>query len=742
MVQGSPPDASATIAGSLCRFCHAQCAAHVEVVDGRVRGLRGIPDNEAYHGFTCTKGRELPAFHTSPHRLLRSLARGPDGSHRPLASGEAMDAIGDRLRVILDEHGPRSVAIYIGTHGYNNLLTAQTALAFMDAIESPMVFTSVTIDQPGKAISTALHGTWLAGAPSLEQSDVWLATGTNPLHSMLGPVNPGRAFRLARERGLGLVVIDPRRTEFARRADVHLQARPGEDPTVLAGLLRVIFSEGLQDDEFLSANVRGQENLREIVEAFTPQYVERRADVPASQLERAARIYAAGRRGVAVVGTGPNMSGRGNLTEYLTKALMTVCGHWLREGDAVANPGVLINWPPRKAQAVEPSPAWGFGEKLRVRGLGNTAAGLPTAAAADEILLEGEGQVRALLNLGGNPLVAWPDQKKTHDALGRLDLLVSIDPVLSATARVSDYVIAPTLSFETAGCSALSELLGGYVGWGYSMPYGHWAPKLVDPPAGSDVIDDWTLFHGLARRLGHALRVKPITHLDPTLQEEHAVTLDGDEPPTSEELWEMLLRGSPVPLAEVKPCTEGHVFARDKTVDAKDAGWAGRLDVGSAPMIAELHEVGGEPIASPEDSEFAFRLISRRLPHVHNSSWHLHEPLRRKHPSNPAFMHPDDLERLGVTSGSIVEISSAAATIQGVVEAAPDLRRGLVSMPHCWGGVPGEDDDVRVHGGNTSRLSSTDRDFDRYSGIPRMSTIPVNVRPATPEPGQGTENEP
>lgn len=740
MVQGSAPSGVATTAGSLCRFCHAQCAAHVEIVDGRVVSLRGIPDNEAYHGFTCTKGRELPAFHVSPHRLLQSQARGPDGTHRPIASGDALDAIAGRLRTLIDEHGPRSVAIYIGTHGYNNLLTAQTALAFMDAIESPMVFTSVTIDQPGKAISTALHGTWLAGPASLEQSDVWLATGTNPLHSMLGPVNPGRAFRVARERGLGLVVIDPRRTEFARRADVHLQARPGEDPTVLGGLLHVIFRDGLQDDEFLASNVRGLDDLRAAVASFTPQYVERRADVPAPDLERAARIYAAGRRGVAVVGTGPNMSGRGNLTEYLSKALMTVCGHWLREGEAVANPGVLINWPPRKAQAVEPSPAWGFGEKLRVRGLGNTAAGLPTAAAAEEMLLEGEGRVRALLNLGGNPLVAWPDQKKTQEALGRLDLLVSIDPVLSATARVSDYVIAPTLSFETAGCSALSELLGGYVGWGYSLPYGHWAPKLVDPPPGSDVVDDWTVFHGLARRLERGLRVKPITYLDPAQQEEHAVTLD-DEAPTSEELWEMLLRGSPVPLADVKPCTEGHVFARDEAVGGKDAGWAGRLDVGSAPMIAEMHEVRGEPVAAPEDSGFAFRLISRRLPNVHNSSWHVHEPLRRRHPSNPAFMHPDDLATLGVVSGEIVEISSASATIRGIVEAAPDLRRGLVSMPHCWGGLPGEDDDVRAHGGNTSRLARTDRDFDRYTGIPRMSTIPVNVRPAVADARQSAETE-
>lgn len=714
---------------SLCRFCHAQCPVHVEVADGRATSLRGIPDNEVYRGFTCSKGREHPELHASPQRLLRSRARASDGTHRDVPVEHAMDEMAARLADLLDRHGPRSVATYIGTHGYNNLLTAHAAMAFMEAIGSPMLFTSVTIDQPGKAISSALHGTWLAGPPSIEQADAWLATGTNPMHSMLGPVNPGRAFGDAKARGMRLVVVDPRRSEFARRADVHLQARPGEDPAVLAGLVRVILSEGLQDDGFVSGNARGLDELRAAVEPFTPEAVARRADVGTGDLVRAARLYAAARRGVAVVGTGPNMSGRGNLTEYLSKVLMTICGHWLGPGDTIPNPGVLIHWPPRKAQAVGPSPAWGFGERLRVRGLGDTAAGLPTAAAADEMLLEGEGRVRALLNLGGNPLVAWPDQRKTHEALAKLDLLVSIDPVMSATARVSDYVVAPTLFLETCGSSALSELLGAYVGWGYSRPYGQWAPKVVDPPDGSEVIDDWKLFHGLARRLGRPLRIRPVSFLDPALQAERAIELDPNDPPSTEELWEIVLRDSPVSLDEIKRHPEGHVFARDERVEAKDPGHADRLEIASAPMMDELRAVAREIRADPAEG-FAFRLISRRLPDAHNSSWRSHVRAGRPPRTNPAFLHPADLAELGIEAGTLVEISSERAAITAVAAPAPELRRGVVSMSHCFGRAPGEDEDPRVDGGNTSRLASTDRDYDPYTGIPRMSTVPVNVRAA------------
>ncbi len=693
-------------------------------------GLRGAAGNDVYHGFTCSKGRALPAYHASPERLRHSQVRAPGGEHRNVPVAAALDDIARRLSVLLDRHGPRSVALYIGTHGYNNLLTSQTAMAFMEAIGSPMTFTSVTIDQPGKAISSALHGTWLAGPPSIEQADVWLATGTNPMHSMLGPVNPGRAFGRARARGMKLIVVDPRRTELARRADVHLQARPGEDPAVLAGLLRVIFSEGLEDGLFLAENADGVDELRAAVEPFTPDSVSRRAGVAAADLVTAARLYGGARRGVAVVGTGPNMSGRGNLTEYLSKVLMSVCGHWLGQGDRVPNPGVLIQWPPRRAQAVGPTPAWGFGERLRVRGLGDTAAGLPTAAAADEMLLDGEGRVRALLNLGGNPLLAWPDQTKTAEALRRLDLLVSIDPVLSATGRLSDYVLAPTMFFEAAGCSALSELLGAYVGWGYAQPYGQWAPALVDPPAGADVVDDWKLLHGIASRMGLTLRVKPISTLDPTLQAERAVEIPPSVSLDSEELWAALLRDSPVPLDEVKRYPEGHVFAREEIVLAREEGHEGRLDVGNLAMMDELAAVAAEPGGAPGDAAHPFRLISRRLPHVHNSSWHAHEYRHRGALHNPAYMNPGDLEALGLASGDLVEIVSARAIIRGVVEAESDLRRGVVSMPHCFGGPGGRNDDAVV-GANTSRLVRSDVDYDPHTGIPRMSSIPVSVRPVT-----------
>lgn len=713
---------------SICRFCHAQCGVWVDVENGAPTALRGDKSNPVSHGYACLKGRELPTYHTTDERLRHSLRRDEQGELQPISSETAVTEIAERIQALRDRYGPRSVAIYIGTHGYNNLATAALALAWMEAIESPMVFTSVTIDQPGKAVTSGLHGVWMAGCTYMDAADSWMIIGANPIVSMLGPVNPAYQINRARKRGMKLVVLDPRRTEVARLADVHLQLRPGTDPIVLAGMLRIILTECLHDAAFVDTHACHFDQLVTTVEAFTPQFVAERAGVAEEDLVKAARLYAQGDRGVATAGTGPNMSGHGNLTEYLAQVLMTVCGHWLQAGDPVPNPGVLIKRLEPRAQALAASPAWGFGEQLRIRNLTDTLAGLPTAALADEILLEGEGQIRALINIGGNPLMAWPDQLKTQAALEKLDLLVSIDPAMSGTSIMSDYVIAPTLTFEADSNTALQEFLASIPSWGYSQPYAQYAPAICEPPPGSDVIDDWKLFYRLGQQMGLALKPKPVSlMMIPPEADAAAIELDMENELSTGELWDRLLEGSPIPYETVKQHREGRLIdLPDARVKPMEEGWTGRLDVGNHVMLGQL-EILGKSTPHDDYPDYAFRLVSRRLADIHNSCWHRNTTLTRRYTYNPAFMHPADLDELGLKSGDVVEITSPRASILGVAEAASDLRRGVISMAHCWGGVPGSPEDPHIDGGNTGRLTATDRDFDPHTGIPRMSAIPVNV---------------
>ena len=724
------PDRTAT---SYCRFCHSCCPILVDVEDGAPTKVRGDPDNELYHGYSCIKGRALPEQHTHPDRLLRSLKRRPDGSFEPIGSSQAMDEIAARLQSILEAHGPLAIANYGGTYGQVHPATAPMQIGFMNAIGSPRRFTSMTIDQPGKAIAKGLLGIWMAPPQGFDDADVGLLIGANPLVAISGGLpnaNPRRWLHHARRRGFRLVVIDPRRTETASQADLHLQVRPGHDVALVAALLRTVLSEGLHDRDFVDQETVGCDALAAAVAPFTPELVGERADVPADEIRQAARLFAAGPRGVATAGTGPNMSSAaGTLLEYLILCLNTVCGRWLKAGEQVWNPGTLVEAFPAMAMAFPPVEAYGFGEPLRVRGLADSLAGPSTAAVADEILLEGPGQIRALLSVGGNPVAAWPDQRRVVEALDRLELLVQVDPWLSATAKRADYVIAPKLSLEMPAMTSLFDMLPAYApGFGWNKPYAQYTPAVVDPPAGADVIAEWELFFGLAQRLGLDLQLRPIDMNGPTGT---AHPLAMDRVPDDEEIFELLTRNARVPLAEVKRHPHGAVFPADVEVAPKEPGWEGRLDLGNAQMLTDLGSYvdrSSGDMASWATDAFPFRLVSRRMHTRYNSGGHGLEALETREPTNPAFMHPEDCTALGVAAGDIVEVASARAAILAVVQPDETLRPGLVSMSHAWGDAPDHDGDVRVQGAATARLSDVDDGYDPYSGQPVMSNIPVAVR--------------
>ena len=408
------------------------------------------------------------------------------------------------------------MAVYLGTNGLPYPASALMANAFIRAIESPMFFTANTIDQPGKQIALAAHGHWLGGDVSFDTADSWLLVGTNPVVSKAIGIpgqNPAQHLKAAVARGMKLIVVDPRRSQTAARAAIHIQPRPGEDVSILAAFINLIITEGLCDTEFLAENVDGFDTLAAAVSPFTPDYAAERADVPVEQIIDAARLFAThGTRGGMVnAGTGPNMGRDGSLLEYLCMCLTTVCGRWARAGEKVLRPNTLLPAFTAKAQAHAPYEGWGYGERLRVRGLTDTVAGMPTAALADEILLEGEGQVRALICVGGNPMAAWPDQRKTEQALESLELLVTLDTEMSGTSRMADYVIAPLMQMETPAMTAGSELIKYYTsGTGIPAPYAQYAPRLIDPPEGSDLTEEWQFFLGSGQADGPGTVVRQL----------------------------------------------------------------------------------------------------------------------------------------------------------------------------------------------------------------------------------------
>lgn len=701
---------------TFCRFCHANCAMLADVEDGKVLSVRGDPDDPEYGGYTCIKGRQLPDSHNTEHRLTMSLVR-RDGEFEPTPMPQALAHVGSELRRIIDRYGPHAVAIFMGSGGYQNSAAMAASLSLAQAIGTRNFYTSVTLDQPAKVFTTARYGKWMGGTNSFSTADVCFLVGNNPMVSHYSPpggvppFSPSRRIRDRLKQGLKLIVADPRESDVGSLADIYLQVKPGEDPALLAGMLHVIIEEELYDRNFVAAHVDGFDALRDAVAHFPPSVAAERAGIEAEQLIEAARMFGRASKGCAVTGTGPEMAGNGTLTEYLVTCLNTLCARFKQEGEKASIPGVFTPQAPRRAQVGPPAALYGAEgmARSRFRGLGQLGFEMPCNVLADEILTPGEGQVRALISVGGNPEVGFPNQLKMRRALDDLELFVQIDPWMSASAKRADVVLAPKQCLEREDITNLSE-------WWHDTAYARYTEALVKAPG--DVIDEYEMMWHLAKHLGLTLNLA-------------GGPVPMDACPPKEVFLDLMTAGCLVPPSQVrKDSGDGRAVVYEQlhpVVGPPDETERHRFNLTAGAMPEQLvaYSRKGEELA-----DYRFRLISRRSKTRFNSIGHPLPKLREKTTTNPAYIHPDDLAGLSIKDGDIIEISSPHATIHGVAKASDKIRRGLISMAHAYGDSEAGKHNVREMGASTNRLTSDEVDFDPITGQALQSAIPVRIAAA------------
>lgn len=712
-----------------CRFCHANCPMLADVEDNRLIAVRPDTDNEIFGGYTCLKGRQMPEQHNLPERILTSLKKNDDGSRAAISSSQALDEIADKLKAIKEKYGPRAIASYNGTVSFQNSATHPVAKAWHVALDSPSYYTSITIDQPAKVgIGQARMGFWAGGQHTWRDSNVALIIGNNTLvshFSIPGGIpsfSPSNALREGKKRGMKIICVDPRKSEVASRADLHLQIKPGQDAVLLAGLIHIILDENLHDATFCAENIENLDTLKASLSRFTPDYVAERTALDKDDVITAARMFADGPKGCATTGTGPEMGPYPNLIQHLTQTINAICGRHYRAGEKLPNPGVLSPPAPYLAQAVPPQPEWLTGVRSRVSDdIGEvtvlTANGpikeMPTAICADEILMEGDGQIKALIVVGGNPLLAWPGQEKAYKALKNLDLLVCIDYKMSATCEIADYVIGSKLCLERDDLTVLTDI------W-YEKPYSHYAKAVVE--AQGDVIEEWELFWELGKRLG----------LDLSIAQQHP--LDMVNKPTKYDLLDKMTAGSRVPLEEIYRHDSGRVFdVPDVVIEPADPATKGLLDLFPEGLFDEIEGAAQDADRSLLlKDDYPFLLISRRMKNVFNSTGPELSFLASKGTTNPAYINPADLAELNIEDGEVISISSDRGVIPAVIKSSPDIKRGVISMAHCWGSAPSGTDDgkVREIGANTNRLINNLDNPAKYSGMAQQSAIAVKLNKA------------
>ncbi|WP_340268811.1 molybdopterin-containing oxidoreductase family protein [Sphingobium mellinum] len=700
---------------SACRYCVGNCGVivDVDVRTGRAIDLRGDREHPLTKGYACIKGLQGVYALNAPDRILRPLKRNEEGGFDEIPLEQALDEIAARMQVCLAEDGPHSVAVYKGTQGFTHAPLLEIVRRWLESIGSPYMFTTWTIDQSNKFVAAERLGVWGGDAHHMLESEVMMIVGGNPLVSigMMGitPTNVTKQFKAAKERGMKLIVVDPRRSETAALADLHLQIRPGQDVALFAGLLREVLANGWEDSEFCRAHVIQMDELRDAVEPFTIDMVSERTGLSAEDVRLAARMFAHdARRGGAFSGTGPSMAPHSNLSEHLIQALNVICGRYNREGDVVRGAGLIR---PRTfvAQVYPPRRSWQREPKMRATGYGTLNGEMMTAALPDEILTPGAGRVRSLIVVGGNPAAAFPDHVKTLKALKALDLLVTVEPFMTETARFAHYILPPTMQYERW------DLLFGQESESMNPePYQQFLPAVATPPAGSDLIEDWRIFYELAKRLGHELMFC-------------GSPMDMERTPTSEELIEKIIADGPLSLYHLKQHPRGtFVDVPPAVVQPGSGDPSARFEVAPADVVEELGAFRAEPFAS---TEFPYRLISRRMREMLNTVGQNFPVCRAREPYNPAYFHPQDMAAIGIESGGWVEIASDHGQLQAIAKPDGSIVRGSISMTHCWGGLQEDGRPYTQVGANTNLLISTDRDVEPINAMPRMSAIPVKVRP-------------
>ena len=711
---------------SICRSCPAGCPVNVTLENGIVKKVEGNPDAPLYEGFICPKGRALEAAHNDSDRLKHHLKRMPGGSYEQISSDDLVNDIAEKLKKILDENGPGAVAASRGNASIENWVTGDIMRGFLGAIGSDRFYDNNTIDQPGLSMASAMHGSWAGGHMHPEDCEVYLIAGGNPIISKqyLSP-NPGQTLKRMIKKGCQLIVIDPRKSETARKAAVHLQIIPGEDPTVFAGLLHLIIRNESVDRSFVEENAIGLEQLIEAVRPYTPEYVARRAGIAESDLIKAAQILCDARTGECVSGVGTNMSTRGTLTTYLRFCLKTLRGFYPRAGETLSHPSVLSRPRSCKAQPYPRRPAWGFGgRKTNIRGLEMSAAGMPLSALPEEMLREGKDQVKAYFTLG-NGITNWPQTELVKRAFESLDLLVVHDVEHSAMARIATHVIATKKQFEIPTTSLYMELSGtAHCGYGWSEPFAAYVPAIMEPPTDADLLDSWQIYYRLAQKLGLSLTAPGLLTADPR----RGPTLDMETEPTTDELLEFLSQDAAVPLAEVKQHPNGGLFEQAATViQPRDPDCDRYFQLADPYILEQLDTVANESIEARRglNDEFPFSMISVRIQNTSSAAYRPKGLLREAY--NPLSFHPEDIETLEIEVGDLVNIRSRHGSIVGVATVDKYLRPGTVSMCHGFGKIPGEESDPRVDGTNVNLLISWDDDYDPHHGQPRMSALPVSI---------------
>ncbi|MGZ8765977.1 MAG: molybdopterin-dependent oxidoreductase [Acidimicrobiia bacterium] len=732
-----------------CPLCECMCGLEVHVEDERVTLIRPDRDDVWSKGYICPKGTTLGHVHHDPDRIRVPMVRHGD-EWREVGWDEAFARCEELLHGVRERNGLGAITAYIGNPTVHNFSLGRYIGLFMGLASLPIVYSAGTVDQWPKNLSSALMygGMWSIPAPDVTRTDHLWVMGGNPHASqgsllacpdVLGELDGIRA------RGGAVVVIDPRRTGTADHADEWVPIVPGTDAAFLLAVVHTLFADGLVDlgDVVDLVDPHAITAVRDAAAEFSPDAVATTCGIDADSIRRLTRALAAAPTAAVYGRIGTCNQEFGTLTSWLVDVVNVLTGNFDRPGGAMF--GKPVAW----SVTSLPNPEFADGYTLgrwhsRVRGAPEVLGQVPVSCLAEEIATPGDGQVKALITIAGNPVISAPDAGRLDDALPQLDCMISVDNWINETTRHA-HVILP-------GLSPLEQPHYDDMIWSWAVASaGNWSDAIFPP--GADRPAEWEILTRLgALCLGMANAYIDVAELDDgyfaalcefagvdaTVAAAHyAPASEGGGGP--ERVTDLSIRTGPwgdrygevaggLTLQSFKDAPHGiHLGPMVPRVREVLETTSGRIELAPEPILADLPRLHAR-LTRADDG---LVLVSRRHVRSNNSWMHNVAVLVRGKERCTLLIHPDDASRSGVADGALARVTSEAGTVDVPVEVTDEMMPGVVSLPHGWG----HDKDgtrlsvAREHAGVNNNLLAPGHLVDTLSGNAVVNGIPVEVAP-------------
>jgi anaerobic selenocysteine-containing dehydrogenase len=682
-----------------CNLCEAICGLEITLDDGQITAIKGDAQDPFSRGHICPKALALKDIYLDKNRLKQPLKR-VSGGWETISWEEAFDTVVAKIKETQSTYGNDSVAMYAGNPSIHNLGTMIAGSGFTKLLNTKSRFTATSLDQlPHHFLAWQLYGhPMLMPIPDIDHTDLWVIFGGNPIvsnGSIMTAPDVAKRLHAIQKRGGKVIVIDPRRTETADKANQHVFVRPGGDIFLLLGMIHVLFDENLVNLKHLASFTDGLDKIAQIITDFSPQLMAQHAGVEESVIRQLARDIAAAPRAAVYGRVGVSVQQYGTLCHWAINLLNIFTGNLDSEG------GMMFTQPAFDILAkAKPKEAY-FGRwHSKVRQLPEFMGELPSPALAEEIT-HPEG-IKMLIVSAGNPVLSSPNGQKLDEALESLDFMVSIDIYLNETSRHADIILPPTTGLETSH---------------YDITFHHLAirntAKFSQPlfEKTTEQRHDWEIFQELTARMTSQKPqpIPPTIPLDFMLQSgTHKLSLQQ-------------LKDNPhgIDLGPLQPCLPERLFTSDKRINLAVSYLMDDL--------ARVHEAITQPQTDPKAGELL--LISRRELRD-NNSWMHNAPVLMKGRNRCTLMiHPDTAQNLGIAEGTQVEVSSRVGTVRLPATLTAEVMPDVVCMPHGYGHArKGVQMDVASQYAGVSINDLTDEEFlDDLTGTVAFSGVKVTV---------------